>query len=306
MKHVMIVGTGRSGSNRLLDILDVHETTNCRNEIHRFDTPVGKLSRVEKADADQITPDVWNDAVAQAELRQSIDDRKTLVGKSFTNSLAPVAYRLVHHTKLRHLLWSRQEEWDIPGFALAKDAKALPVFKVLGRHDSLVAIHKHLPEQSILHVIRDPRAYLKSWWNRLVLQQDGAEGIYPKVKEIISDTLREHDQPPMADDFDLAELLRGELWILRERHAYLNTAFRESNRYDIFPYEDTSANPVADGERAFALAGLTMTDTHRDRIAQQKNTLFAKAHSDTLDKDLVEKQVKAVLHDSPVFERYLA
>lgn len=306
MSHVVIAGTGRSGSNRMLDIFDVHEWTNCRNEPNVVDTPMRALLITREAELPADASARWDALVEEAKTHKSAFDRMTHENKGFATPATSALFWLMSKTRAREMVWGKRQDWAIPGFGLKHPERIIPVLKVISQVEAVAALHESQPDQAVIHVTRDPRNYLNSWWNRLVLTPDfGPEVTYQKVRELRAPILEARGEEPLAEEFSMASLLRGELVQWRQIHEHLADRLGASPRYGLFPYEDTDAHPVEEAARAYALAGLDFTAEHEARVRGMKNTLFAKGHSEKLDEALVEDALQAVLGNSPIGQRYL-
>lgn len=306
MSHVVIAGTGRSGSNRMLDIFDVHEWTNCRNEPNVVDTPMRALLITKAADLPADASTRWARLVEEAKTHKSAFDRMTHENKAFATLFTPVLFWIMGKTRAREMIWGTRQDWPIPGVALKASDRIIPVLKVISQVEAVAALHESQSDQAVIHVVRDPRNYLNSWWNRLVLTPDfGPEVTYRKVRALRAPIIEARGEEPLPEAFSMASLVRGELVQWRQIHEHLAERLGASPRYGLFPYEETDAHPVEEARRAYAVAGLDFTAEHEARVRGMKNTLFARGHSEKLDETLVEDALQQVLGNSPIGQRYL-
>ncbi len=83
-KYILIVGQGRSGTNWLLDLLDLSVMTHCRNEPNKLETSLFSQlpSPLVRQSVDDVFGQKWNQAIASAALKMSGRDRIGNTGKS--------------------------------------------------------------------------------------------------------------------------------------------------------------------------------------------------------------------------------
>ena len=131
LKHVVVTGSGRSGTNRLLDILDMHGLTLCRSEVHALDGDFGKLSVAASQDALPADfSDQWSAAVASSIGKMSRRDRMKVDGKSYLNLAARVVVPVLRKTRLRKVVLAGDpDEWPIPRICMRPNVTIVPVLK---------------------------------------------------------------------------------------------------------------------------------------------------------------------------------
>ena len=140
--YVLIAGQGRSGTNWILEILNLSRQTHCRNEPNECsgsafsELPPGSFCYP----ALNATLECkWDDAVKQTSASFGIRDHPVAVSKDY---FSPAAERLgliriARAKKLRKLAASafpvhRREEWPIPSWALknGESNSSLPIHKL--------------------------------------------------------------------------------------------------------------------------------------------------------------------------------
>ncbi len=293
----------------MLDVLDQHELTNCRNELQALDTDFRKLPRPEAAE--DLPGDFlqrWEAAVHAARTRKSGRDRFDAPDKVYYRpGMGRLADAVMKRGRVRAALGMGGKEWELPGYFLKASAtdRIIPVLKIGSTASWYLANHDSQPDQYIIHNIRRPQDYLNSWYNRFVRRKrETPQNVYAEVQAKASSVLTHFGRDPLPDIYSMENLIYGELWIWRGANEPLYTARHELEHYMLFRYEEISEDTVAQAQRAYEFAGLSFEERHRARLAGLKNVLFAKAHTDALPADLVNEQLGRVLEDSPLTELY--
>lgn len=310
MHSIYIHSSGRSGSNRLLDYLDTHERTLCRNEVNVIDGDFARLPSARPgAPLWEEFLEGWRTAIARARRRNSFRDRFDRTQKLFLRApLARWGQAAMARRRLREAMgvW-RGDEWAIPGLWYRRDAETLvvPVVKIGGQPDWVLAAHAGDPGVRVLHNMRRPDRFLASWWNRYV-RVDRAGDVEQVFRESMAHVpaVLEHfgvDDHGRLASFSLPALVEAELWLWRYENEVPWRALSGQERYCLLWYEDISADPEACCREAFAAAGLEFTEVHAARVRAARNTLFTKRHDDALDAGLVRAAVEHVLGESPLW-----
>lgn len=309
-EYTLVVGHGRSGTNMVLDMLDCHTNTFCRNEPNEL---VGTAFRdlgdgmfLESQPADFETQ--WARAVAQTSVSCGHRDRP-MVNKTYLRQFpgTGVAQYMMNRPKFRWFFMPRQggkpvEQWNAPRFYMDRTqlSQALPVFKVLLCPAWAIKAHKICPGQRIVHVIRQPQDFIQSWWSRYVRRMDlPPEQVFmdnlPSVTRIQAHFGRANEG---TQDYSMKNLLISELWRWRYVNEVMVQHLGGSDRYLQVGYESAMADQPAWAEKVFAFAGLEMTETSRQAVAGMRNILFKERQPDGLDPALVEEAVHHILSDS--------
>ena len=304
--HVVVFSSGRSGSNRLLDLFDQHERTNCRNEIDSDDPVINAIKGWDAAaEAPEALAARWQDAVRRAALRKGRRDRYDLGHKAWLRpGLAPVWAAVYRRRRLRRPLAGRGgRDWPVPGLVLRADAarSVLPVLKISRPPEPFLALHGADPGLILVHNLREPRGYLRSWYNRLVLRApEGPEGVYATLRARLAPRMAGLGRPPLPEAFSLRALLVAELWQWRLNNEPLAAGLAGAPRYLQVSYDRVSGAPVETARRLYAHAGLDFTAAHAARVEGLRNTLFPRPHRAALAPDLVEAALAEVLEDGPL------
>ncbi len=305
-RHIVVYSSGRSGSNRLLDIFDQHELTNCRNEIDVCDPVFDAFCTEADLRLSEPLAARWSALVQRSTFRKGDRDRFQLSHKRYLRDFPARLWGAAMRRRLRrHVLRIASDDWAIPGVILHPRAQAdiVPVFKVSRPQRFLAATHAAMPAQTVVHNIREPEKYLNSWYNRLVVPEYNGdlEAVYRLNRATAQEELRRNGMDVKLDEaFSLRALLVAELWNWRLCNEPIHEALRGSPRYRLVHYNEISTAPEETARRLFMHAGLEFTAMHAARIAALRNTLFASPHAARLDPVAVQEAADEVLSDCPV------
>jgi hypothetical protein len=283
--YIVICGLGRSGTNRLLQAFDVHERTLCRNEPNKVRG--GALQRLESSiHADELGEN-FNDRLAEAVRVASVShggrDHFSDGPKAYLHS-GPVArlVRSIERGARKRKFFApfkpdfRTGEWRIPRACLTPDADQLmlPVLKVLLVAGWWVKSHEAHPGQKLIHAVRAPETFLKSWLNRYVSTQE-PEAVFranlPSARKIAAHFGAE---PLMGEEMTEARLIESELWRWRYINEAMYAELQGSDRYTTVTYDEFSADPVGQTQRLLSFAGLPVQTRHKAAAALMENRMF--------------------------------
>lgn len=310
--YVVIAGSGRSGSNRLLDAFELHPQTVCRSEPEEmlggdFERLPGAHSRNQPLGDDFESR--WAQAVGRARRRQSDRDRIDALGKSFYagRPLAGPVQRLLARRRLRQNILGailpglRGQEWARPMFCVDAAALDSSLLVLKTRPPQwLLRTHAGDPDQIVIHQIRDPRAFLNSWYNRWVSDSGGGdETVYRATMTVLPHMLAHFGES--ADRFaqySEENLIESEVWLWRYLNEVLYTSLKDSPRYRLVNYDAFGRDPAGSMRDLLTLCGRGAPDSLLAGIGRMENTLFAKGHGARLDPALCERVLARVLSGS--------
>jgi hypothetical protein len=308
--HVLVVGHGRSGTNMVLDLLDCHRATFCRNEPNELHGSA--FTGLGDAMFGDPEPDEfaarWQKAVTTSARSDGARDRFG-PGKDYFRSplRAQMGQAVMSRGRLRARLLPKVdghtvEEWPCPAFYHdpAALARALPVLKILLAPAWVTRAHALFPTQKVVHVVRPPEGFLQSWWSRYVTGIGGGpEQVFadnqPSLARILAHFGRAEEMP---QGYSLQALLVSELWRWRYMNEVLAAALSGSDRYLMAPYRSMMKERMAWAENIYAFAGLDLTDSVRAEVGVMQNTLFGIRKPDGLEPVLVAEVVDEVMRDS--------
>jgi hypothetical protein len=283
--YVVICGLGRSGTNRLLQAFDMHEHTLCRNEPNKVKG--GALQRLERSIFPDDLGDDFNDRLADAVRTASVShggrDHFNGGAKTYLRSgpVSRVVRGIERGARKRRLFAPlkpdfRSGEWRIPRLCLTKDADQvmLPVLKVLLVAGWWMRSHDAHPGQKLIHAVRSPETFLKSWLNRYVSTQEPAAVFRANLPSARKIAAHFGAEPLMGEEMTEARLIESELWRWRYINEAMYAALQGSDRYTAVTYDEFSADPAGQTHRLLSFAGLPVQARHEAAAASMENRMF--------------------------------
>ncbi len=307
-KLCMIAGKGRSGSNRLLDIVDHSEFTACRSEANKISG--GQLSMFghQMFDHGMTDADVaaLHKALIEAGSRRSERDRFNQSGKRFLTPIGKALLPLMAREKARRAMHSmglmhNPSEWRLLQIALNK-TPFLPVLKLNACPIWPEQIAKIEPGLRIVHNIRQPWNYLNGWYNRFIARQDA---FYTSFTQNFADVplilayFGRSDSDRLSEP-NLDNVVEVELWRWRYINERLMKADLQDGRYLRVTYEEIDADPLAATHRVFQFLDLAITPKVEAGVLRMENTLFASPHKKKLDRQVASRALETVLQNSDI------
>ena len=185
-KYILIVGQGRSGTNWLLDLLDLSVMTHCRNEPNKLETSLFSQlpSPLVRQSLDDVFGQKWNQAIASAALKMSGRDRIGNTGKSHLYELVrQFGGSYVLSKKKWRLLVSlvmpslRQTDWLVPWWfanlhALEEASTVLKLNQIPAWAEWVLRNHSAI---LVIHIVRHPAGFLNSWRKRYLAKHDSVK-----------------------------------------------------------------------------------------------------------------------------------
>lgn len=309
--YLIITGSGRSGTNMLLDLLDCHDNTFCRNEPHALDTnPVFRLS---EELAEELVPDFtpadWQHAMQFCATHSGERDRFDQEGKLYfrADPLRALGVNIFKRRRVRSALSFLNPayatlEWPCPPlyYSPKRLAASYPVFKILRSPVPITATHAADPHQRVAHMIRDPKGNLRSWYNRYIIRTAGSpQKVFTDNMTQVPAILRHYGEDPARyGAFSEDALFETQLWLWRYIQEMLIERIGQSDRYMPFLYDDGVKKPVQTAEKLYGFLGLDFTEAHAEKVRSTRNTLFAKGHSHEVPEARMDAAIDTVLSGS--------
>ena len=312
--YVVIAGSGRSGTNRIMDAFDLHERTICRSEPEEM--VGGDFAVLPRAmlpeDLGPEFESCWRDVVHRARRRQSDRDRIDHIRKTYYQSRfsALVIQSILSRRRARRALGLiapsfRTQEWPRP--MSVTDAgeleTALLVLKTRPP-EWILRTHAVDRDQKVIHKIRNPLGYLNSWYNRYVIKKPGqAQAVFRESMQNVPYILKFFgEDKDRIGSFSERALIESELWIWRFLNEKIFSTLRNSSRYRLIRYEEFEKQPVDSMKNLVEFCGLEPDDGFLGHFAIMENTLFGQSHVEKIDADLVKQSARRVLMRSPLLE----
>ncbi len=277
--YVLVVGSGRSGSTWLLDLLDQSPETFCRNEpygaagsslanltSHRF-----FISQWTDEQQQQ-----WDEAIQRATSHMGERDRPIQVQKEYISGVSRAIglCRAVQVRRLRRVLQIlspslRQGEWSLPWWLGSQQrlAESLSVLKLIASPGWTDFILRTRPNVKVFHIVRHPGGVLNSWLNRYVAHRDVRE-----VKKNSRARLEQLGQcnPNWARrlvDIQRMSIDELELWYWRYMNEVIWESGQQADNYHQLLYEELVVDTVVLMRQVFERCSLSWTESTGRRIA---------------------------------------
>ncbi len=280
--YVLIVGQGRSGTNWLLELLDLSRETFCRNEPYGASSSplnreaVARHRFIERPDQ-RLLEECWDEAANWTRLHMGIRDPRTTIRKDYLHEAARQLglYRLVYGPRLRRVLSAvvpslRGEEWKIPSWLGGREQleRSIAILKLVAPPGWATFVLRRRPGVPVLHIVRHPGGFLKSWSSRYAANEDPAKHLrenHRRLHEIASVAPDWKKQFGRIEDMSLDE---SELWYWYYANEIVFRAGSESTDYHHVIYEDLVQNPVAVMKPLYEVCGLQWNSAIEESVAQ--------------------------------------
>ena len=313
LSYALVSGHGRSGTNWLLELLDLSPQTFCRSEPSGIETsPLAKLGYdrfVHRANQSALA-EHWDDAVRWAIRHMGERDRRVTMPKRhiYRLSRALGLYRMVRGPRYRRALSIvlpslRGKEWIPPWFVFDRKKldEALPVLKLVSSPGWSEYVLRHRPHVPHLHIVRHPGGYLNSWANRYRVRMDERE-IQRQNERRLNDIASEH--PIWAERFgDISAMTtdESELWFWCYATETIDAAGCGKAAYCRIVYEKLASEPVPMMKRIYELCGLDWSEKVERAViavAQDSPSIAANWRAQLTDEQL--DAVERILTQSSV------
>ncbi|MGF1491793.1 MAG: sulfotransferase [Microcoleaceae cyanobacterium] len=290
-QHILIYSLGRSGSNILLDSMDLDASTHCRNEPHAYRSSY--LQSHILFGSNQLTSDDssieecmaqhWDNAVNWMSCRWGIRDRhhpeapaKTYYRPQWWERGLPQF--LIHKNKSRKLasiLYPefRREEYRLPAWILTPNwqENTTHVFKLARCLErQLNWILENRPQTKVVFLIRHPLGFAQSLYRRLYNHRD--QGRHHRQNcQLLRSRLQYRmnlglDVPEVdVDSIDLFESVLWNWFVFNQTSYELHTAYPN---VQTVVYEQLLVDPVAQFKAVYAHCGLRWDSCVEQSIQQ--------------------------------------
>lgn len=280
---IFVASYGRSGTNWLLNLLDLHPSTHCRNEPDRLATSL--FQQLPSNERPVVAPEefavTWDAAVRWACMRYGERDRMPRRHKSYLRdrSVDLGLFRMLQRRRVRLLLSVaspslRTAEWTVPWWLDAPDAlaRARHVLKLNDRHCWYAFVMAHRPGSRVLHLVRHPGGMLQSWRKRWLGRND-PERVRQECVARLARISRIN--PAWAERFgDLDEIstAAAELWYWRYSTEFMCRHGARSSSYKRLVYEQLVADPARQLRDVYEFCGLSWdADIEREVDSQGRS-----------------------------------
>lgn len=318
LAYALLIGQGRSGTNYLLGLLDQSSATHCRNEPDQLDSSaLAQLAPFRFFVDDQpLLARRFDAAVRQAARCVGPRDHMADVEKDWlkrSRRRAGYFYLRQRYRAVERLIRRRKpmdgKELVYPGWMVHTQAlqQSFHVFKLNAAVGYGAWALRERPDGRVIHIVRHPGGFLKSWLKRWVRGEGGQQRGKGNA-----DTLREEDRlreiarrdvrwARLLGDVEAIGRAESELWWWR----YLNEALHDSGKgranYTLVLYEHLAHDPERVSREVYGTCGLEWDATiaQRVRSISRGAEKIARAWRDELEPEMVTL-VEKVLAGSPM------
>ncbi|NOT31264.1 MAG: hypothetical protein HOP15_12525 [Planctomycetes bacterium] len=316
LDYVLLIGQGRSGTNFLLSLLDQSAATHCRNEPDQLDSSAfARLSEFRFFVGDEPRlRELFEPAVRRAAACVGPRDHMAEVEKDWLRSARrrPGYFFLRQRYRIVERLIRRRKPMDgkelaFPSWMVKAEQleRSLHVFKLNAAVGLGAWALAARPEARVLHIVRHPGGFAKSWLKRWVRGEGGmqrGQGNADRLSD--EERLREiaRRDPRWAallGDVDAMGRAEGELWWWRYVNEALHEAGRTRPRYTRVLYEELARDPEGASRGVYRACGLQWDEAiaTRVRAIAAGAEKIARAWKEELEPGLVAT-VEKVLHGS--------
>ncbi len=284
LNYALVSGHGRSGTNWLLELLDLSSQTFCRSEPRGTEaSPLQKFEHdrfVKRADQSALDT-AWDEAIRWTASHMGERDRVVTMPK---RHIRPISrrlglYRVVRGPRYRRALSLflpslRGGEWRPPAFVFdhAVLREALPILKLVSSPGWTDWVLHQRPHVRVFHIVRHPGGYLHSWKNRYRSKHD--ESVIQRMNRArLEDISRE--QPRWGERFgDVAAMttVESELWFWCYASETIDQAGEAKSAYYRIIYEELAANPVPIVRRCYEMCGLDWSQCVEEAVIGSSQT----------------------------------
>ncbi len=272
-KHILIQSNGRSGSNILLDTMDLAASTHCRNEPSMYEgSPLQQKILGAPPDViDETMSQYWDEAADWMSCRWGHRDRHHPYAQSKVYYRDPwwklrLPQYLISKTRFRRAFSIvcpelKKEEFRLPSWLMRRDWQdsAVHVFKVGASLEAhLPWILKNRPAIRIINLVRHPLGFAQSLYRRLYEQGDKND-YHQKNLELLTSRLQfaqQHGVEFPAIDVESLDLFESVIWnwIVLNETAY--QLYRSQPAVLTVAYERLLAEPVVQMKEVFDHCGI--------------------------------------------------
>ena len=282
-----ILGMGRSGTNFLLDLLDLSERTHCRNEPDEL--PGGSLEswgRWKIHSAKRTGDEHWRE-IARAASCGGERDRPAPPWKSWLHKRSSGPLKALSKKGLRKLMPGlRGAEFKFPETLVKHEelSSSLHVFKI---NAAPSVAELFLREQTspterspqVVHIVRNPAGFLRSWRRRWLEKHDLDEVLKANRARIQEVLENDPTGGSFMSDFKEPDVFESELLFWRYCTQRIREAGHGRDNYTEVSYDKLASDPAASLRLIFNELLLPWTPDVEERVAAMTNDSVAIANA---------------------------
>jgi len=285
---VVITGTGKSGSKRILRIFDLSPVTHCRCEPNELTaSPFAALppSQVLHPGIDEQMDALWDRAVGVAARCMGSRDSLPSPPKHHHWPLARrlQLWRIVKHRKLRRTFGvaspsMRGKEWPLPWWLGSRKAlaEALPVLKIGPAVGWVPWLLQHREQTKIVNIVRHPAGFLNSYIGRWLPRIDMEQTTGLNRERLHTIAQFDPGWAGRSEKIDHMSCVESELWYWRYFYETIHAAGCDNENYLMVRDEDIVADPVGTAKRLYQFAGVdwcVSAETYLGQMTDQWQSL---------------------------------
>lgn len=271
-KHpIYIFGYGRSGTNWLLNILNLHRDTHCRNEPNTQRTSLFEDLPYSEG---RFEPDgsfnlFWDEAVEWASTHYGERDRIPRLKKNYLYGLPfdLKMWQMLEKRKIRLLLSPfspslAQSEWRLPWWLGSRNAlkDARPVLKIVGKHNWAQWVVANRVDSPIIHIVRHPGGVMVSWAKRYLTQNDQDQVLTANIHRLMTVLEFKPEWKNIIGDLSKISVKEAEMWFWRYSTEELLETGQGCDNYTLVIYEKIVANPLEEIQKIYEFCNLSLSD----------------------------------------------
>ncbi len=266
---ILLAGSGRSGTNWLLNLLDLHPDTHCRNEPDAILDSLVRRMAYSHAGPPLELEDVWDEALDEAAMSVGFRDRAPQRAKnhmhawSFAIGLAQLSYRKGVREAIGPIYPSLgRQHWRLPWWVGSRKRleNAIPVFKFAGPHRWIEWALENRPGAKVVHMVRHPGGVMNSWKTRYLATHDPAKVLEENVLRLEEIARFCPDWAERFGDIRSMKVMEAEVWNWAYATTVLHGLGEGMPAYYCLLYEDLIADQVNQLRRIYEACALEWRD----------------------------------------------
>lgn len=275
---IFIFGYGRSGTNWLLNILDLHGDTHCRNEPNKQSASLFKHVPLSygRFEPDASFEALWDDAVEWACTHYGAGDRMPRSKKNYLYDL-PFdlgMWPILEKQKIRLMLSPlspslASSEWRLPWWLGPRNAleKARPVLKIVAQHNWCRWVIANRLNSPKVHIVRHPGGVMVSWAKRYLSQNDADMVLEVNIDRLKTIIEFKPEWEEIIGDLSRISVKEAEMWFWRYSTEELFESGQKDDKYLLTIYEKIIANPSEEVKNIYEFCDLTIDDEICNQIS---------------------------------------
>lgn len=312
--YIMISGHGRSGTNWLLEVLDLSPHTYCRNEPNELNDSLlnGLDSEWIIENNGAVLDEMWDKAISKTAISIGSRDQKIRRDKTFLQPFSRLSgiYRLARSARIRQ--WINKmvptvgcHEWLASPLAFDRYQmrEALTVIKINQAPGWARWLLENRKRAGVVQIVRHPAGMLNSWRKRYL-----NKNVYEKVMTENRDRLNKIacSAPEWRDrfvDIDGMSVEESELWFWRYATETVHLAGQSNERYHLVLFDELASNPDKGTREVYQFCGLDYTADIRKQVmrSSENSQSIANTWKKTISVQDWQK-IKRICTGSPIAE----